>query len=175
MPGNHCSILGPALLAAVLLSSCGGASAPDPSTATASDADISTTIAAEPVEGPTTTSAAVDDTPEEVETVDVELRTELGIADLELVTSLAGEGARPELAWTPVAGATLYSVTVFDPDGFAYWSWEGTATTVHVGGEPMIEPGRPGPSIVDGMTWRVSAHGEDFTLIALSPTRPISP
>ncbi len=85
------------------------------------------------------------------------------------------EWGRPELAWEPVAGAVRYEVTLFAPDGYGYWAWQGTATSVHVGGEPQLLADAAGPTAVTGMTWQVLAIGPDGAVIALSERTAIGP
>ncbi len=110
-----------------------------------------------------------------IASVDSRIREITGIPVVDLLTPEAGGGARPELAWEPVDQAFFYNVVVLDPSGGGYWGWEGTATAVHVGGEPVITAGLSGPSVIDGMSWQVSAYDSDQNLIALSHQQPIAP
>ena len=87
----------------------------------------------------------------------------------------SGQGIRPLLEWEAVDGADHYALFLFAPDGAAYWAWMGPQTSVHVGGEPQLREGAPGPSIIDGMSWLVFAYDEGGLPIAMSPVRPISP
>jgi hypothetical protein len=99
-----------------------------------------------------------------------------GIAPtVELLTPESGSGIRPQLAWSPVDGGSYYLATVYAPDGTPYWTWTGTATAVHVGGDPVLDDDRPGPSVVDGMSWGVVALDDQIVPIALSDRRPIAP
>src|SRR6056297_922130 len=104
-------------------------------------------------------------------------RPDLGLPTVELTTSPDGAGARPELAWRPVDAAASYVVTLYDPDGGAYWAWSGVGTSVVVGGfDPRPAEGSGvAPRVQAGMTWDVTAHGADDELIAQSGVRPIGP
>ena len=64
---------------------------------------------------------------------------------------------------------------LYAPSGEVYWSWAGTATQVHVGGEPQLHEGASGPSVIEGMSWAVIAYDADLLPIAVSEQRPISP
>lgn len=131
--------------------------------------------AASVVDEPAVSDATTDSTAEPDDSLDSQVRTALGIPGLALLTPMSGAGPRPELAWEPVDGAFFYNVVVLDPTGRGYWGWEGTDTSVHVGGEPVIKEGLSGPSVIDGMTWQVSAYDSDQNLIALSHQQPIAP
>lgn len=194
-----------ALLAAVniaLLGACSGSddnadtldtSAPtatagtEPSSTTEASDDIaaptptSTTTPADDIEAPTTTP--VDDQPADDETTDTTVEaptTTVGVIDgveatIELLTPVAGSGIRPLLEWAPVEGASYYMVVVDAPDGSPYWTWTGGATAVHVGGDPVLADDRPGPSIIDGMTWGIVALDDEIVPIAYSERRAIAP
>jgi hypothetical protein len=110
-----------------------------------------------------------------VASVDSRIRELTGVPGMNLLTAESGEGPRPELEWEPVDDAFFYNVVLLDPTGRGYWGWEGTATAVHVGGEPVIKEGLSGPSVIDGMSWQVSAYDSDLKLIALSHQQPIAP
>ena len=110
-----------------------------------------------------------------VESFDSRIRELTGVPGIDLLTPESGEGPRPELEWGPVDDVFFYNVVLLDPTGRGYWGWEGTATAVHVGGEPVIEEGLSGPSVIDGMSWQVSAYDSDLKLIALSHQQPIAP
>lgn len=92
-----------------------------------------------------------------------------------LVTPFSDNGVRPLLSWEPVDGADRYGVYVYAPNGRAYWSWTGSVTSVHVGGDPQLRDGAPGPTVSDGMTWAVVAYDADVLPIAVSELRAISP
>ena len=92
-----------------------------------------------------------------------------------LRTPTAGGGSRPLLEWDGVDGVDHYAVYLHAPDGRIYWSWSGRQTSVHVGGEPPLREGAPGPSVAAGMTWAVVAYDADLLPITTSEIRPISP
>jgi hypothetical protein len=92
-----------------------------------------------------------------------------------LLTPTSGEGIRPLLAWAPVSTADHYALFLYAPSGEVYWSWSGTATEVHVGGEPQLRDGASGPSVVEGMSWAVIAYDAGMLPIAASEIRPVSP
>lgn len=158
----------------------------EPSSTTEASDDIEaptptpTTTPADDIEAPTTTPA--DDQPAD-ETTDTTIEaptTTVGVIDgvedtIELLTPVAGSGIRPRLEWASVEGASHYMVVVDAPDGSPYWTWTGEATAVHVGGDPVLEDDRPGPSIIDGMTWGVVALDDEIVPVAYSERRPIAP
>lgn len=174
---------GVACLTVLALGACAGGDGGGPSGDVASDtssATVATSVAAsvgEIVSSPTTTVAAAPVTTELVTTtVPPSIPLVEGIeGTIELLTATSAVGVRPLLEWSPVDGATWYMVTVFAPDGTAYWSWTGESTSVHVGGEPRLDDDVPGPSIVDGMAWAVTALDGDLVPIAVSDRRPIAP
>ena len=92
-----------------------------------------------------------------------------------LQTPASGGGERPLLEWEPSAGAEHYVVFLYAPSGEAYWVWSGDDTSVHVGGEPQLGPGSPGPDVVEGMSWAVIAYDADMVPVAVSERRPIAP
>lgn len=133
------------------------------------DADTATTTSTSQASGDsTTTSTVVASEPQAPLFAGVD-------GTIALITSESGGGIRPLLEWEPVAGVDHYGVYLYAPGGSIYWSWTGTVTAVHVGGEPQLRDGAPGPSIVDGMSWAVIAYDADLLPIAVSPQRPIAP
>lgn len=96
---------------------------------------------------------------------------------IELLTSGAGGGPWPVLAWEPVEGAQSYSVTLYAESGAVYWRWRGETTEVRVGGfaeEPA--PDAPlSPRVEGDMLWDVLARDADGSVIAQSGERPIAP
>lgn len=96
-------------------------------------------------------------------------------ATVTLVTDTSGGGARPLLEWDSVDGADHYSLYLYAASGDVYWSWTGYETSVHVGGEPRLDDGVPGPSVTDDMTWAVLAHDEAGLPLAVSEQRAIAP
>ncbi|MFV1999856.1 MAG: hypothetical protein ACC654_05760 [Acidimicrobiia bacterium] len=59
--------------------------------------------------------------------------------------------------------------------GAAYWAWEGSETSIPLGGAEFPEDFGNGPTIGSGYTWSVSAYAPDGTILAISGDRPISP
>lgn len=104
-------------------------------------------------------------------------RPDLGLPSIELTTPATGGGPWPELAWEPVDGADRYSVTLYSPQGGAYWAWNGSETAVIVGGFEESPPSDASvePRLQPDMTWDVVAHDADGELIAQSGVRPIGP
>ena len=96
-------------------------------------------------------------------------------ATIELLTPLQGSGIRPLLEWAPVDDAARYMVVVYAPDGSPYWASTSAATSVHVGGDPVLTDDRPGPSVIDGMSWGVVALDDETVPISFSDRRPIAP
>jgi hypothetical protein len=94
---------------------------------------------------------------------------------VELMTATSGGGIRPLLEWSPHEGATWYLATLYAPDGTVYWTWTGPSTSVHVGGDPRLDDGVPGPSVIEGMSWGVVALDADVVPIAMSARLPIAP
>lgn len=92
-----------------------------------------------------------------------------------LRTPTSGGGGRPLLEWEGLDGADHYAVYLYAPDGRIYWAWMGRETAIHVGGEPRLREGAPGPNVVAGMTWAVVAYDADLLPITTSEVRPISP
>lgn len=176
--------MGVSCLTLLVLSACAGGdagrvpsgdAAPDASSAT-----VAPTVAPSVVEIASSTTAAVATTTVTTEPVAVTSPPSTPLVEglqgtIELLTATSAVGVRPLLEWSPVDGASWYIVTVFAPDGAAYWSWTGESTTVHVGGEPRLDDDVPGPSIVDGMAWAVTALDAELVPIAVSDRRPIAP
>lgn len=152
---------------------------------TSSPASTSTTSVEEPATPAAvgaTTAPPEDETtttqPEDLTTTSAaEAETDPFLGDLDLAvvaqsTPTAGGGARPTLAWSPLAEAAEYTVLVLDPDGSPWWSWSGAGTSVVLGGvAAAAEAG--GPRAGDGVTWVVFAFGEDGTLVGVSPRRAV--
>jgi hypothetical protein len=99
-----------------------------------------------------------------------------GVATIELRTRTKSRGDRPALSWSPVAGAAGYRVVLLDAGRRPYWSWQGTTSTVVVGGtEKPMPPAAGGPRVVKGSTWSVVALDDAGQPVALSAPRAISP
>jgi len=91
------------------------------------------------------------------------------------ITPTEGGGPRPILAWEGADGASSYFVVVKDDEGAAYWAWEGSETSIPLGGAEFPQDHGNGPTIGPGYTWSVSAYAGDGTFLAISGDRPISP
>lgn len=52
----------------------------------------------------------------------------------ELPVATSSGGTRPEVSWAAMDGAATYRVTVVAADGGPPWAWEGSATSVALGG-----------------------------------------
>lgn len=76
-------------------------------------------------------------------------------------------GERPTLSWSPVEGATEYSVVVADGQGVPYWGWQGEETEVTVG------EGAPTPVVDAEMTWTVVAYDAQGAVVWESGERPV--
>lgn len=139
-----------------------------------SEAESAPTITTSSV-AETATTIAVSDAPETAGSYAEDLEAMFGLVPAETVTPESGGGTRPLLEWEAVDGAHMYSVVLLTPSGEAYWAWEGTATAVHVGGEPQLEEFAAGPSVVPGMSWSVAAYDDEFHVIAVSQRMEISP
>lgn len=124
---------------------------------------------ANPTTVPTTTAPATVPTTAPTPLVD-------GVeATIELLAPVSGSGPRPLLEWAAADGAAMYTVAVYAPDGAPYWTWTGPETSVHVGGNPQLADGEPGPSVSDEMSWAVMAFDADMVPVAVSNRRPIAP
>jgi hypothetical protein len=153
--------LGVLLAAATLvLAGCGGGDTGGPTTTSSAQTTL-------PGDGATTTTAeVVEPGPALFEGLD---------GDIILKTPTSGGGERPLLEWEPFAGADHYAVFLYAPSGEAYWVWSGDATSVHVGGEPLLAEGSPGPNVAEGMSWAVIAYDAAMVPVAVSERRPIAP
>jgi len=139
----------------LVLASCGG---DGPTTTTAGDGAATTGAAEE-----TTSTTLRQDSP---------IAADMGLASMVILTPEEGLGERPDLAWEPVDGASMYRVTVLGPDGAFYWGWMGEETSVPLGGYPRLEDAAAGPRIVSGMTWTVVAF--DAALVPIAVGGPAS-
>jgi hypothetical protein len=87
-----------------------------------------------------------------------------------------GAGEVPSFEWRSVQGAEFYRLVVLDPSQGPIWAWEGTETSVNLGGLPGERPtGDGGPVIVAGSSWSVAALDADGHVVAVSVSRPVSP
>ncbi len=91
------------------------------------------------------------------------------------ITPTEGVGLRPTLDWEAIEGAGTYFLVVKDEQGAAYWAWEGSATSILLGGAEFPQDYGNGPTIGPGYLWSVSAYAADGMMLAISGDRPISP
>jgi hypothetical protein len=84
-------------------------------------------------------------------------------------------GEVPTFAWESVEGAAAYRLVVLDAEGRAVWAWEGSETSVALGGVPDRPEGAEGPVLTAGSTWSVAALDADGHVVAVSTARPASP
>lgn len=137
---------------------------------------VDTTVSDEPTDTPPAeTTPVVETTTTTTEPPVVEEIIIPSAQPITLLTPADGQGSRPKLQWEPVDGTTYYTVTVYAPDGRPYWASVLVETETFVGGPVQIDEDKPGPRIIDGMSWLVVAYGEDQVPIAVSGERPISP
>lgn len=100
-----------------------------------------------------------------------------GLSEIVLLTPAEGVGLKPGFEWQTVNGAVRYALLVYHPNGQPYWAWEGSGTSVYLGGGDSQAPPEDsaGPILLDGMSWGVMAFDAADLLIASSAMRPISP
>jgi hypothetical protein len=105
------------------------------------------------------------------------LPTPAGVAEVRLVGPAEhGAGTAPTFQWTAVPGAVRYQLFVRDAQGGPIWAWEGTDTSVRLGGLSIDLPaGAPGPRLTPGATWLVLALGADGKVRAISEVRSANP
>jgi hypothetical protein len=100
----------------------------------------------------------------------------IGGTPIEQLTPEQGVSAYPLFEWTAVPDAARYLLFVFDTNGVMYWAWDGTATSVYLGGlDQPPTPGSMGPTLDGPMAWAVIAFDVGENLIASSTQRPITP
>lgn len=152
----------------LLGAACSGSSNDSSSGAQSDDApvgDQSSTDAQSDAESVPTTEAEVGDEPG--------LPVANGV-EIEQLSAKSGGGVRPMLTWTAVSDADSYTVTVYDAEGSAWWSWSGSDTEVVIGGvDTDTEIG--GPRADAGVRWSVMAFDIDGNLVGSSPRRSIEP
>lgn len=91
------------------------------------------------------------------------------------ITPTEGVGFRPMLSWEAIEGAGSYFLVVKDDAGAPYWAWDGTETSIPLGGASFPDDIGNGPTIAPGYTWSVSAYAADGTILAISGDRSLSP
>lgn len=134
-----------------------GPSDPEPSSATDSPATPPT---AQPTPTPSPRAA----TP--VVTAD-------GVAEIKLLTPTTGNRPYALLEWSAVPGAADYTVSVFTPDGRAWWGWSGPDLAVTLGGlDTDVDLG--GPRSGEGVTWFVVARDDQGGLLGVSARQGVT-
>jgi hypothetical protein len=69
-----------------------------------------------------------------------------------------------------------YTLVLYTTDRKPYWAWDGTASSVYLGGSDTApRDDSAGPVLSTGMSWAVMAFDGDDQLIGCSVLRPISP
>lgn len=96
------------------------------------------------------------------------------IGQVDLTTPESGGGDRPLLTWEPVDNAVHYDVVLRDAADVPYWAWR-TAESELLVGWIESDPTAPGPRVVEGASWTVTALDAAGAVIAVSQARPISP
>jgi len=89
-----------------------------------------------------------------------------GEAGLTALGPLEAEvGSVPRFEWSSIEGAVLYRLVVVGPNG-PIWAWEGTKTSVNLGGLTGDRPElMPGPVVEDDTSWSVAAFDTDGNVI----------
>ncbi len=96
-----------------------------------------------------------------------------GVAEIELLTPTSGNRPYALLEWSAVPGATEYTVSVFNPDGRAWWAWSGPDLAVTLGGlDTDVDLG--GPRAGEGVTWFVVARDTQGTLLGVSVRQAVA-
>jgi hypothetical protein len=105
------------------------------------------------------------------------LATPAGMSEVRLTAPPErGAGTAPTFRWDAVDGVDRYQLFVRDAQGRAIWAWEGTGTSVRLGGLSIDLPaGAAGPRLTAGATWLVLALGADGRVRAVSAVRPTNP
>lgn len=170
---------GAVLALASVVACSGGDEAAETSAPAVTEAEAEAEVADDTDTTPSTTAGDTAPDTTEPPTTEPERPSEpprlAGLDSIELTTEQQGGGDRPLLEWSPVDGVDVYGVYLYAPDGSTYWTWQGEATSVFVGGESQLPDSMPGPSVADQMTWSVVGFDADFLPVAASDVRPIAP
>lgn len=99
-----------------------------------------------------------------------------GGPDSKAIGPLTAEvGSVPTFEWSPVDGAALYRLAVLGPAG-PIWAWEGSATSINLGGLSGDRPKEmPGPVVLAGTSWSVVALGDSGEVLEVIGPIEISP
>jgi hypothetical protein len=99
-----------------------------------------------------------------------------GVGEVELLTPAEGVGIKPLFEWAAVEGVQRYLLILRDANGETYWAWNGSATSIYLGGvSEQPSDDAEGPRLEAGMAWAVFALDSEGEVIASSELRPISP
>ena len=144
------------------------------------DAETSdvTSAATTDVSSTTAPSATQETTPTEQATTTLAPQAEsllTGANPVIQITPTEGVGLRPMLSWEAIEDAGSYFLVVKDDAGAGYWAWEGSETSIPLGGAAFPDDIGNGPTIAAGYTWSVSAYAADGTILAISGDRSLSP
>lgn len=156
--------VGVLLVAAACSTPDGAADTADVAAEATTVASSSTTVPSATQQAPTTTSLAPQAEP-----------LLAGANPVIQITPTEGVGLRPTLDWEAIEGADTYFLVVKDEAGTAYWAWEGSGTSIPLGGAEFPDGYGNGPTIGPGYVWSVSAYAGDGTILAISGDRTISP
>ena len=159
--------VGVLLVVAACSSTDGDAETPD--VTSAATTDVSSTTAPSATQETTATQQATTTLAPQAES----LLT--GANPVIQITPTEGVGLRPVLSWEAIEGAGSYFLVVKDDAGAAYWAWQGSETSVPLGGAEFPENYGNGPTIGPGYMWSVSAYATDGTILAISGDLPVSP
>jgi hypothetical protein len=88
---------------------------------------------------------------------------------------VAEVGSVPTFEWTPIDGAAVYRLAVVGSAG-PIWAWEGSATSVNLGGLKGDRPKEmPGPVVLAGTSSSVVALGDSGEVLEIIGPIEISP
>jgi hypothetical protein len=150
----------------VLILALGVAACAQSPTATTAPPDVQVTEAATPAPDATTAPP----TPTTGPVIGVQ-----GVTTIVQLTPTEGVGLHPLFEWEAVPGAVLYSLTLHTADDRPYWAWEGTETSIYLGGAVQLADDSVGPRLYEPMTWTVFAFDADGMIVGSSPARPVAP
>lgn len=101
---------------------------------------------------------------------------QVGVAGLSLLGPYEAEvGTVPRFEWSDVDGAAKYRLVVLGPQG-PIWAWEGTETSVNLGGLTGDRPElMPGPVVEAGTSWSVAAFDASGAVLDIVGPIEIAP
>lgn len=102
---------------------------------------------------------------------------EIGLAKVVVIGPAAtAAGDRPTFSWEPVERAARYTLAVLTGANEPLWAWDGTATSVILGGWPSAPPAdAPGPLLIGPGAWFVVAYDAAGAPLAVSDVLAVSP